>query len=179
MIIERHQIILVRSRIPSRIRIISKHNVKAQRTDQVALLERQRRIFGTQCSTDSHLANTRRYSTRRTVDNVAVAWLQDWRWVGRTGARSWLLVVCSNARLCTSVDGITGECEMSGSLKDEETGCLDERREIEDKVADLALGGVGVELEVEDCAFVFGGDGRPFSSWVCLVGVLRADGYQG
>lgn len=169
----------MRSRIPSRIRIISKHNVKAQRTDQVALLERQRRVFGTQCSTDSHLANTRRYSTRRTVDNVAVAWLQDWRWVGRTGAWSRLLVVRSNTRLCTSVDGITSEREMPRSFEDEETGCLDERREVEDEVADFALGGVGVELEVEDCAFVFWGDGRPFGSWVGLVGVLRADGYQG
>lgn len=167
----------MRSRIPSRIRIISKHNVEAQRTDQVTLLERQCRVLGTQRSTDSHLSNTRWDSTRRAVDNVAVAWLQDWWWV--RWARTWsrLLIVCSNARLRTSIDGITSECEMTRSLEDEETGCLDERREVEDEVADFALGGVGIELKVEDCAFVFGRDGRPFCSRVGLVRVLRTDGH--
>jgi hypothetical protein len=65
---------------------------------------------------------------------------------------------------------------MSGSLEDEETGCLDTGREIKDKVADLALGGVGIELEVEDCAFIFGGYGCPFSSWIGFVGAFGTDG---
>ena len=159
-------------RIPSRIRIISKHNVKAQRTEQITLLERQRGVPRTQRSTDGHLADAGRDSTRRTVDNVAVAWLYDWRRV--RWARTWtrLVVVCGNASLCTSIDVITGERKMARALEDEESGCLNERGEVENEVADLALGSVGIELKVEDRAFVFRGYSCPFCGRICFVGVL-------
>lgn len=83
-----------------------------------------------------------------------------------------MVVVRSNASLCTSVDIVTGKGEMTRALKDEETRGLNKRRKVEDKIADLALGGVRVELEIEDCAFIFGSYGRPFRGWVCFVGVL-------
>jgi len=84
---------------------------------------------------------------------------QRWRWVRWTRSRGGLFVVGRLAWYRTSIDGISRKGKVSVAVKGVETpiGVW----EIKDEVTDFALGGVRVELQVEDCANVVWGDNGP------------------
>ena len=161
------------------LRIIRKHHIEPQRTNHITLLIHQRRVLRAQRPGHRDLANTRGNPTRCTINHIAIPRRQRRRWRRRTRARPRLLIVRCLARHRTSINIIPRESELSAAVEDEETRCLQDIGEVEDEVADLALDGVGVELEVEDCAFVVGGDGSPVAGGVGGVGVLGTDGDEG
>ena len=105
-------------------RVICEHNIESQRTKLPTLLEQKRRILGAQTATNRDRPNTRRNSTWRRINNIAVSWLHHRRRVRRT--RSWtrLLRICRFARHGTSVDIISRECEFPAAEEYKLAWCL-------------------------------------------------------
>jgi hypothetical protein len=120
------------------------------------LLAQQGRVFQTQASRYSDLADTTRDSARSSIDNVAIARRDGRWWIWWAGTGSSLVVVRRLASDRASVDIVAGEGKSATSCEYEEAGSLKDTGKFKDEVADLALRGVGLELEVEDCAEVVG-----------------------
>jgi len=142
------------------------------------LLEQKGRILRAQASRHSDLGDTRRDTTRGSIDDVAVARRDGRWWIRWAGTSPWLIIVGGLASHRASIDIIAGKSESTASSEDEETGCLKDVGEVEHKVADVALGGIGIELEVEDCAEVVGRHCRSFRSRKGFGGKFGADGDQ-
>jgi len=158
------------------IRIISQYHIESNRTIIIALFKHKSRILGAQTPAHGDLPNVRRHATRRSVDDVTIPRLHHRRWVWRARAWSRLVVVRRLASNSAGIDVVSSECEAAATDECECAGRLSEAGEVEDEVADLALYGVGIELEVEDGADVVWGYGCPFGGWIGLIWVLRADG---
>ena len=79
------------------------------------------------------------------------------RWIGRTGSRPGLIAIRRHALDRTGAYLVTRKRKVTRARKSNETTRdLRLAREAENEVADFALGKSGIEVEVEDCAFVGG-----------------------
>lgn len=157
---------------------IRKHNIETHRANFLTLSEQKRRVLRAQTSTDRHFAHTTRYPTGPRIYNIAIAWFHDRRRVWGTRARTRLVRECGHSWHRTGIDVVAGESKPSTPEENEVTRCLQIVRKIEDKVADLALRGVGVKNEVKDCTKVARGDLCPLTVGVCDVWIPCGDGDQ-
>lgn len=98
--------------------------------------------------------------------------------VRRARAGGGLAVVRRLAGDGADADGVAGELEGAGPLEVELAGGLLLGREVEDEVADLALGLGDGQVEVEDGADVLGGHLRPLGGREGVVGLALGDGHE-
>lgn len=112
--------------------VICEHNIESQRTKLPTLLEQKRRILRAQTPTNRYRPNTRRNTTWRRVNDIAVSWLHHRGRVRRT--RSWtrLLRIRRFARHGTSVDIISREGEFPAAKEHKFAWCLQVVWEVED-----------------------------------------------
>lgn len=158
--------------------IIREHNIESHRTYPTTLPKQKRRIIRAQTTTNRHWSNTRRNSTRRRVNHITIPWLHNRRRIRRTRSSPRLIRICRLARHRASVDVVPREGELTAAEKQEVARRGEVVGEVKDEVADLALGGVGVDDEVEDGAEVARSDFRPLAVGVGGFRVLGANGDQ-
>lgn len=116
---------------------------------------------------------------RRCRTYVAVTGSHGGGRVGRARARRRLLVVGSDSGHGTGADGVTSKLECTRAVEEVlSESLLVIGGEVEDEVADLALGLSNRQVEIEDGADVVGGHNRHLGGGEGNAGQVLGDGNQ-